>query len=107
MTKTAEDYLNELPYRITRTIERKCPHCRNGIFKTQIQYELIFDLFPFEHKPNEVKFRYQLYYGASSVNLYVPVENQIIGSRAGIGHKTIKEAVKALKEHLKTEEVSK
>ena len=103
MTKTAEDYLNELPYRITRTIERKCPHCGNGIFKNQIQYELILDMFPFEHKPNEVKLRYLLYYRASSVNLYVPVENQIIGSRTGIGHKTIKEAVDDIKTYLRSE----
>ena len=107
MTKTAEDYLNELPYRITRTIERKCPHCGNGIFKTQIQYELTLELFPFEHKPNEVKLRYLLYYRAANTILYVPVESQIIGSRTGIGHRTIQEAVEALKEYLKTEEISK
>ena len=105
MTKTAEDYLNELPYRITRTIERKCPQCGNGIFKTQIQYELILDMFPFEHKPNEVKFRYLLYYRAVNTNLYVPQENEIVGERTGIGHKTIKEAVDDIKTYLRSEEI--
>lgn len=107
MTKTAEDYLNELPYRITRTIERKCPHCKKTMLKTQIQYELIMDMFLFEHKIDEVKLRYKLYYKAYNSNVYIPQENQFFGDRTGIGYRTIKEAAEALKEYLKTEGIRK
>ena len=78
MIKSAEDYLNELPYRITKTIERKCPTCGNNVLKTQIRYELILDMSPFEHKQSEVKLRYLLYYKAVNTNLYVPQENEIV-----------------------------
>ena len=107
MTKTAEDYLNELPYRITRTIERKCPHCKKTMLKTPIRYELILDMSPFEHKLNEVKLRYKLYYKAYNSDFYIPQENQFFGDRTGIGYRTIKEAAEALKEYLKTEGISK
>ena len=107
MTKTAEDYLNELPYRITRTIERKCPYCGKNFHKLSIQYELTFEMFPFEHSPNMVKLRYKLFYKANNTGLYFPERDMIIGENAGLGHKTIKEAVEALKEYLKTEEISK
>ena len=98
MNKTTEDYLNELPYRITRTIERKCPHCGKNFHKLSIQYELTFEMFPFEHSPNMVKLRYELFYKAKG--LYFPERDMIIGENAGLGHKTIKEAVEALKEYL-------
>ena len=42
MNKSAEDYLNELPYRITRTIERKCPHCKKLCLKLKYSMNLFW-----------------------------------------------------------------
>ena len=103
MTKTAEDYLNELPYRIIKNVVDVCPVCGNSTRKREVIYKLKLDIFPFEHKPHAVKLCYRLYYYTGALN--IPDKNKIIGLWEHF--KTIKEAVEALKEYLKSEGISK
>ena len=42
----AEDYLNELPYRIIKNVDDVCPVCGNSTSEREVIYKLKLDIFP-------------------------------------------------------------
>ena len=93
MTKTTEELLNELPYKVHKYVTEKCK-CGKDVNK-RYDYELRLIL-----HPREKGYRYRLYYYNYEPEIH---ENRFIGDFSGAGYKSIEDAVKSLKTYLESE----
>ena len=92
-SKTTEELLNELPYKVHRYVTEKCK-CGKDLNR-RYDYELRLIL-----HPHEKGYRYRLYYYSYEAE---NSENKFIGDFSEAGYKSIEDAVKSLKTYLESE----
>jgi hypothetical protein len=94
--ETAENLINTLRNRITKTIEQECI-CGASVTK-RISYDLQIKILPHTTINGDFSYRYLIFYHTTD---FVKDYNKYIGEHAGMGFETIKEAVEDLKRYIK------